>query len=140
WRRKARTVRELEGPDAGMPVERAARREVLGRVPEGAVIHRVDRHRAVVAPALEPTPLRSRPVDQDRLCLKGAEWICRRAARVYDRWVQGGAREAVADRAVTDAVHRRAAHPAVALVRRVGALLVDGGRLAWTADPVPVTR
>ena len=42
---------EFEAGDPGAPVERAARLEVFAGVPEGAVIDRIDRHGAVVAPA-----------------------------------------------------------------------------------------
>src|SRR6185437_5122288 len=64
WRRRDRrrrwrgttTARELEGTDARLPVEGAIRGDVLVRVPEGATIGRVNRHRAVVAPTAEILP------------------------------------------------------------------------------------
>ena len=44
---------ELERSDPRAPVEGAGGLQVLGGIPEGAVVDRVDRHRAVVAPAVE---------------------------------------------------------------------------------------
>src|SRR2546426_11899953 len=52
-RRRAAARSELERPDPRMPVEAAAGSEVLARVPESAVIRRVDAHAAVVPPAVE---------------------------------------------------------------------------------------
>src|SRR5204863_9385864 len=46
----ARRAREAEAGDACAPI--AARGQVLVRVPEGAVVHRIEVQRAVVAPAL----------------------------------------------------------------------------------------
>src|SRR6185369_4864285 len=43
-------VIELERPDPGLPVEAAGDRVILLRVPEGAVVGRIDDHRAVVSP------------------------------------------------------------------------------------------
>src|SRR5205807_7926253 len=51
--------------------------------------------------------------------------------------VRGGAGGAGADGNITGAVHRRAAHPAVARVGRVRALLVGRRRSAGAADLVP---
>src|SRR5205085_10242251 len=50
---RSAAARELERGDARRPVEGAAALQVFGRVPERAVVHRVDRHGAVVAPARE---------------------------------------------------------------------------------------
>jgi len=44
---------ELECADASAPVKAAGRRVILLRIPEGAVVARVDRHAAVIAPAFE---------------------------------------------------------------------------------------
>ena len=43
---------ELERSDASAPVEGAVRLQIFGREPEGAIIHRVNGHRAIVAPAM----------------------------------------------------------------------------------------
>src|SRR5213078_3294369 len=50
--RRARAIGELEIADARPPVEAARRGVVLLRVPERAVVHGVDAHRAVIAPAV----------------------------------------------------------------------------------------
>src|SRR5260370_455450 len=53
------TVCELKGADRGLPVSCTGGRVVLLRVPEGTVIGWVDRHHAVVAPAVEARGLRA---------------------------------------------------------------------------------
>ena len=49
-----RAVRILERGDASMPLEVIGRRIVLLRVPEGAVVRRIDAHRGVVTPPAVP--------------------------------------------------------------------------------------
>src|ERR1044071_1814313 len=44
--------REFEAPDAGSPIESAARGIIFLGVPKGAVVHRVNGQSAVVAPAI----------------------------------------------------------------------------------------
>src|SRR5205814_496224 len=67
---RARAARELEVADPSAPVEAAVRGVVLLRVPEGAVVDRVDGYVAVVAPAVERVGgLAAGPVEQVRLAL-----------------------------------------------------------------------
>src|SRR5205823_8469047 len=117
------------------PVERAqARGLVLLRVPEGAVVDRVDGHVAVVAPAAKPTVLASLAREERRLALcELVRRIGREAARVADPRHDRRARGAEAERQVAVLVHRGASHPAPGRVRLVSALLDEarcaGGRV-----------
>jgi len=49
------------------PVERPVRLQVLGGVPERAVVRRVDGHAAVVTPPMERAVLGTGPVEHRRL-------------------------------------------------------------------------
>src|SRR5262249_11199157 len=69
-RRPAAAAREGEVPDPRAPVEARRRRVVLLRVPEGAVVHGVDRQVAVVAPAVARPALAARPREKRRLTLR----------------------------------------------------------------------
>src|SRR5260370_18196797 len=60
---------ELEGDDACTPVERTGGGQILVRVPEGAVIDRVNADAAVVAPAVQGTGLRSAAPEDEVLRL-----------------------------------------------------------------------
>src|SRR6185312_5304668 len=74
---------ELEAADARAPVELARRRVVLARVPERAVVDRVDRERAVVAPAVAGAGLAAGAVEEMRLTLRElVQRIARQTARV----------------------------------------------------------
>ena len=64
---------ELEVADARAPVELAVRRVVLVRVPERAVVDRVDGQRAVVAPAVAGTGLAAGAVEEVRFALRRAD-------------------------------------------------------------------
>ena len=80
WRRAAR--RELEGADARAPRRRAGGLDVLGRVPEGAVVDRVDGHARVVAPAVRGAGLRARAGKELLLGAERAGRVGREARRV----------------------------------------------------------
>ena len=66
------------------------------RVPEGAVIARVDSHRGVVTPAVV-SRLRSASRHEKRFVLQGAERVADFPAGVSNRRVRAAARDAVAD-------------------------------------------
>src|SRR3954454_16140336 len=77
---------ESEGGDACAPVERACGLQVLGRVPEGAVVNRVNRYRAVVAPAAQTSGLRAAARNDARLCAERARCVARCArSEAYGR-------------------------------------------------------
>src|SRR5439155_2104338 len=91
----ARRAREAEAGDARAPI--AARGQVLVRVPEGAVVHRIEVQRAVVAPALvalHPAARHDRGLgDRHRPRRVGGP-----TARVADAGIDRRARDAVAER------------------------------------------
>src|SRR5207249_1001672 len=94
-------ARELERPDSRVPVEGAVRGEVLVRVPECAVVGRIDTHARVVAPAAEGGRLRAVAVDDRPLALRHhAERIAREPPGVVDSRMEAGARDAEAERDV----------------------------------------
>src|SRR5207244_10488437 len=115
--------REAEASDACAPI--APRGQVLVRVPEGAVVDRIDVQRAVVAPALvalRPAARHDRGLgDRHRPRRVGGP-----TARIADTGIDGRARDAVAERPVAAAVHRAAAEPAAGAVRRVAAWPREG--------------
>src|SRR5512133_794183 len=129
---------ELERDDARPPGSDHDRvlREVLLRVPEHAVVARVDGQVAVVAPAALDLGLWAGAGIRDLLGLGHlAQRVAGRLAGVADRRVVVRARSAVAGGDVAVLVLSDAAHPAPervgrAVGRRVGALLVDGGSAA----------
>src|SRR4051812_6157112 len=110
--------------------------EVLLRVPEGAVVARVDGQVAVVAPAALDLGLRAGAGVRDLLGLGHlTQRVTGRATGVADRRVVVRSRGAVAGGDVALLVLGDAAHPAPERVRqpvggRVGALLVDRGSAA----------
>src|SRR6187431_1199875 len=57
WCAALLAARELDARDPRRPVERPGRLQVLGREPERAVVGRIHRDRAVVAPARESSGL-----------------------------------------------------------------------------------
>src|SRR4029077_826188 len=137
--RPRRAVRELEVPDPGPPVERAVRRVVLVRVPEGAVVGGVDGHIRVVAPAAVRVRLAAGTREQGRLALgERVRRIAGQPPRIADLRVDAGRRSTEADGDVAERVHRGAAHPAPGGVGLVGALLDEAGRAGGgVVDLVP---
>src|SRR6185437_14642839 len=78
--------REFEAADAGAPVERAGVLQVLVGVPESAVVHRINRHAAVVTPAIEvAAALRAAAIHDARFRAQGAERVAGKTAGVADR-------------------------------------------------------
>ena len=127
--RLRRAGRELEVPDSRSPVEARGGVVVLLRVPEGAIVHGVDRHVAVVAPAADRVRLAARPVDEVRLALAHrVGWVAGESPRVPDLRMDGGVGGAEAERHVAAVVHGDAAHPAPGVVGLVGALLDEARR------------
>src|SRR5207249_2942317 len=101
---------ELERPDACLPAVVAGGGHVLVGVPEGAVVHRVYRHVAVVSPPVTPIPiytrLRTSSGDKGGLALPHcAEGVGCQSTRVPDGRVDGAARHVVTQRHVSGAVH-----------------------------------
>src|SRR5664279_5115176 len=88
----SRAARELERRDPGAPVPRTVGLQVLARVPEGAVVHRVDGHGAVVTPAVQRPGLRSTTGLDDALRLHRSERVGEEPARVADAREDGPAR------------------------------------------------
>src|SRR5690348_4292791 len=112
----------------GGPVVGAARGDVLVDVPEGAVVNRVDRHAAVVAPAAETRQLRTGAFDDAGFSLHLAQSVARHPASEANRGMQVVARDAVAERDVARLVHGDRAHPAIVpITGRESLLLVHGG-------------
>ncbi len=107
-----------------MPESGAAYRVVFLRVPEGTIIHRVDGHRAVIAPAVD-AGLRAATGDELSLALwHRARWIADQSSCVANRWVEAAARHAEPQPHVADVILRDAGHPAmVAVARRIHPLL-----------------
>src|SRR5674476_279408 len=92
---------ELETRDFRAPVERAARLEVLVRVPERAVVHRIDGHGAVIAPSTEIRELRTAARLNNALRLHCAQRIGDQPPRVPYRRVNTAAGRAVAQRYIS---------------------------------------
>ena len=111
---------------AGPPADRTGLFDIFGCEPEGSVIHRVDRHHAVVAPSRRGTCL-DPCAGLDLLFIKGhlAQGIIGAAAGIVDRRVLGFVDDAEAQGYIAPAVHGDAAHPAVQLIRCIGPLLVN---------------
>ena len=128
---------------------------VLVRVPEGAVVHRVNAHGAVIAPAVAGAGLAAGAGKESRLPLgQCVDRVGREPPGITDLREDGRGRGAETHREVATVVHRGAAHPAPRRVRLIGALLEDGhgavgqaaqlepphARDAPGADRVVVTR
>ena len=92
---------ELETPDSRAPVERAARLEVLIRVPERAVVHRINGHGAVIAPSIQICELRTGARLNNVLRLHCAHRIGGQPPRVPYRRVNTAAGRAVAQRDIS---------------------------------------
>src|SRR5256885_6621776 len=140
------TARELERDDPRPPrAEHEIAAEVLLRVPERAVVARIDREVAVVAPTSLDLRLRARARPRNLLGLRHlTERIAGRASRVPDGRVIVRPRRAEADRDVAGVVHRDAAHPApervrVRVARCVRPLLVDRGGAVFLPAPPATT-
>ncbi len=135
--RAARAARKPERTDARLEVETGGRGVVLLRVPERAVVDRVDGHRAVVAPPAVAVHLAAGAGEPDVLGAHEPERVAGEPARDADRGVHGRARLRVSEGHVAVSVHRDRTHPSEAVVRGVGPLLVDRRRGARAADLVP---
>src|SRR5579862_1763683 len=94
----------------GDPV-RAIRLVVLLAVPEGAVVHRVDAHAAVVSPAIAPVLLHSGAVRDDLWRFHLTKRIGRDASEISDARLHGFAGSAQAHRDVANLIHGYARHP-----------------------------
>ncbi len=131
---------EAERGHPSVPVEGAAGGDVLICVPEGAVVHRVDRHRRVVTPAVEAKALDAGPVDNDRLALgQRPQGVTGEPAGHRDARCQTGPRQAVTRGQVAARVHRHRAHPPVVGVGGERALLIERGGAAGIPDLIPAS-
>lgn len=117
-------TRELERTNARPPVKAGCRRVVLLRVPEGAVIDRVNSDVTVITPAAVGASLASGSGEQGSFALgQNSGWISRQAARITNLRIDCSARRAIANRDVSLLVHRRAAHPSPRRIRLISTLL-----------------
>ncbi|OQA94793.1 MAG: hypothetical protein BWY25_02671 [Chloroflexi bacterium ADurb.Bin222] len=133
-----RAAGETEGADARHPGGVARRRQVLLCVPEGAVVHWINAHHAVVAPAIVAAGLIAAADDQRRLGLgQRPQGIVRQPSGVAHGGIDAAAGHAVAQGEVALSVHRYTAHPAVMGIRGIRALLINRRRPAGVADLVP---
>src|SRR5213083_2337453 len=103
-RARLRAGWELERRDAGTPVERAASLQVFGGIPESAVVTRIDRHCAVVAPPSKVWQLRAAANLDAVFSFHRAQRICWHAARVADGRENAAAGRAIAHCDVADLV------------------------------------
>jgi len=71
-----------EVADTRAPVEAGRRGVVLVCVVERAIVHRIDRDIAVIAPAIGGGTLAAGPVEKMLLPRQGIQWVCRQTARV----------------------------------------------------------
>src|SRR4029077_20961357 len=118
----------LEAADARSPVEGAGGRVILLRVPESAVVDRVDGQVAVVAPASARTSLAASARQQSRFALRQrARRIASQPSGVPDLGMDGGARSRESKSKVSLVVHGGAAHPAPGRVGLIRALLRKSG-------------
>lgn len=81
---------EFEIADARAPVETARRVVVLLGVPEGAVINRIHRHVAVIAPTVNGVDLGTRAVEEMSFTLSelfSGSVASRPASRIYGKMV-----------------------------------------------------
>lgn len=138
-RGRAAAVCELEIRDACGPVERAGGLYVLLRVPEGAVVHRIHLHGAVIAPPVGGGFLHTRAGDDVGFRFHRPCRIGRRSTSEANSGIKAarGVGHAVADRLVTRRIHGRASHPAITGIRREGSLLRNGGSAIGILDFIP---
>ena len=88
-----------------MPVKAAAGSQILGGVPEGAVVRRVDAHAAVVAPAVETSGLGPGTLNNAVFAFERPQRIAGHAAGITDGGVNAAARGAVSHGDVARLVH-----------------------------------
>src|SRR2546428_7914324 len=95
---------ELERSDARAPIKAAAGLVVLLRVPKGAVVFRVNRHTAVIAPALERILLDPASAHEDGGACHRSQRVARRASHREDARIQIMAGGAEAERDIAHLV------------------------------------
>src|SRR6266851_6505612 len=105
-----------------MPVTTSTRRQILIRVPEGAVVDRIDAHAAVVAPAV-CAHFRTPTLENKRFSFHGSERIGRNPAGVINSGVHAGTGFAVSHGNVANVIHCYAGHPAPVPIGRKCPLL-----------------
>ena len=126
------TLGKFEVADARAPVEAGRRRVVLVCVIERAIVHRIDREIAVIAPAIGRSTLAPGAIKKVLFSRQRIQWVRRQSARVTDLRVNRAAGRAKAERDVVLVVGGDAAHPAPGGIRLIRALLED--------TPVPRLR
>src|SRR5262249_12234814 len=128
---------EFEIRDARAPVEAAAGFQILGGVPESAIVNRIHAQAAVIAPAAQASGLGAHAISDVHFGPHSAEGIAGGATREPNAGTQRARRNAIADSDVAGMVHGCAAHPAEVGVGSKRALLENGGRAARAADFIP---
>src|ERR1044071_8590934 len=128
---------ELEVPDPGPPGSAGCGNVFLG-VPKRAVVYWVNRHVAVIAPAIAASGLAASSVNKSRFALgQSINGIARQPAGVFDTGEGAGTGDAVAKRQVARLIHRRAPHPTPECVGLISALLKDYRRGSHGAELKP---
>src|SRR6185369_12042590 len=130
-------VVELERPDVCGPIEAARRDVVLLCEPERAVVFGIDRHAAVVAPALERFELHAAADRQAQWTEHGATRIRRFPPGHVDAGEVGLAHRVETDRDVARAIHGDASQPEIRVRIDDRSLLKDRRRAAGLADLIP---
>src|SRR5689334_11286198 len=100
------------------PVKGAVGLEVLGGVPESAIVARVDADGAIVAPAGQAAGLRTAPGNERSLGLHGSDGIGRYSAGIANGGTNRAARCAISHGDIAGLVHRDASHPPGSGIRR----------------------
>lgn len=68
---------ELEITDPSAPVKAGCRLVVLVCVIESAIVHRINRHIAIVTPAIRGSTLATGAIEEMLFARQGIRWICR---------------------------------------------------------------
>src|SRR5215469_5113667 len=128
---------ESERSHAGAPVKAAGCNVIFLGVPEGAVVLWIDGHAAVITPALETVDLDAGAVRQEERRLHGARRISRCPSNYGNARIDAVAGDAEAERNISNAIHRDAAHPVIQARINYGAFLEDKRRRVWISDFIP---
>src|ERR1051326_420143 len=101
---------ELEGIDAGVPVEATGGLVVLLGVPDGAIVGRIDRHGRVVAPAIAGALLNAGALDDEFRRFHWVLRIRRYPSCVHHTGIKSRARGAEAKSDVTELILSHRSH------------------------------
>ena len=126
------TLGKFEVADARAPVEAGRRRVVLVCVIERAIVHRIDREIAVIAPAIGRSTLAPGAIKKVLFTCQNVYGIGHQTSRIAELRVNRAAGGAETKYLVSQVIRRDAAHPAPGGIRLIRALLED--------TPVPRLR